>query len=326
VILGDLAELLGLDHRPGELENVPVVHGDVPTRPLARGEPFTVVSWNIQYAAGRHHFFYDGGPTVSVPPDDVHRTLDGIGAALRDADLALVQEIDRDSRRTGRIDELVALADGWGTWASAPYHRSAYVPVPRHEPLGRIDLHLALLSRFPLAHARRTALPALRESRLRRALNLKRAVLSAEIPFEGGNLAVAVTHLSAWSRGDGTLAKQVEVLAAWMEARERAGQPFVLAGDLNLLPPGDDPSRLPDPTEYADHPNPIERLIPRFRSVIPPERLLDPSSRTYQPFDGAPQRLLDYMFVSDAIEVRSAAPDPTDLSDHLPLRATLVLR
>ena len=157
------------------------------------------------------------------------------------------------------------------------------------------------------------------DSRIRRAFNLKRCVLHAEIPMGDRKLAVAVTHLSAFSKGDGTMPLQVEVLRAWMEEREKAGQPFILAGDLNLLPPGDDPRRLPDPDEYRDVPNPIGLLLPRFRSAAPLDR------HTYQPFGGRPDRVLDYLFVSDDIDVIDAGPAPTDLSDHLPLRATLRL-
>jgi len=40
-----------------------------PPRPIVPGEALTVVSWNLQFAAGtRHHFFYDGGQAVFVPP------------------------------------------------------------------------------------------------------------------------------------------------------------------------------------------------------------------------------------------------------------------
>jgi endonuclease/exonuclease/phosphatase family metal-dependent hydrolase len=191
-------------------------------------------------------------------------------------------------------------------------------------------MDLAVLSRFALAPGLRTALSPLREPWLRQQFNLRRALVTTEVPVEGGPpLAVGVTHLSAFSRGDGTLPRQVETLAAWMRARRAAGQSFVLGGDLNLLPPGDDPARLgADAAEYADQPNPADALLAAFRSVVPAERLLLPESRTYIP-PGAmvPDRVLDYVFVSDDIEVIAAGPLPVDpmVSDHLPLRAELRL-
>lgn len=333
--LSCVAELSGLVHRPVERELVPVVTrgAAVPLRP---GMPFTVLCWNIQYAGTRRQkFFYDGGTAVRVPPEDREVGLTAIGAELRaaNADIVLLQEVDRDSDRTGRVDQLAAVLDRapYATFASAPCHRSRYVPAPPHQPLGRVDMHVALLTRSALREAIRVQLPLLREPRWRQAFNLKRCLLTAQLPVDGWErpLHVAVTHLAAFSRGDGTLARQVAVLAQWMEARERAGDPFVLGGDLNLLPPGDDPRRLGgEAIEYGDHPNPIESLIPRFRSVIDPARLLDPGNATYLPWGAVvADRMLDYVFVSDGIEVIAAGPrtrgDP--ISDHHPLQATLRL-
>ncbi len=297
--------------------------------PLRAGQPFTVLSWNLQYAGSRkHHFFYDGGRAVSVPEADVRATLDAIGAVLEEVgpDLALLQEVDRNSRRTHFIDELPPLvqAAGAACWAAAPYHRSPYVPAPSHEPMGRVDLELALLSRAPMRHAVRHQLPLLDEPWYRKVFNLKRAVLTAEVPVEGLDqpLAVAVTHLSAFSHGDGTLSRQVDALDAWIAARP-PGQPWILAGDMNMLPPGDDPKRLSAESDlYADADNPIERLFARYSEVFSDQ--LDPANRTYLPFGAAePDRKIDYIFHGGPIRVVEARVmrEHADISDHLPLVA-----
>ena len=312
------------------------VEGDGPAPALRAGQTITLLSWNIQFSAGRrHHFFYDGGSAVRVPEGDVRATQAGQAALLRAEapDLLLLQEVDRDSRRTHRIDQLpplLAAADA-RRWVSTPYHRVRYVPYPLPTMLGRVDLHLAIASRTALTPGARLPLPRLRESRLRQAFNLQRAVVSAFAPIAGWArpLEVAVTHLSAFSRGDGTMARQVAVLESWMATREAAGQPFVLAGDLNLLPPGDDPTRLPDGRAlYADQPNPLERLTARFRTAEPPGSWLDPGQRTYLPF-GADRadRKIDWVFVGPGLDVLEAGPrpDPEGLSDHLPLRVRVRL-
>lgn len=335
---GRLAEgLSGLvNWLPRPEEAVAPVRGPDPPRALRRGDELRVLSWNLQFCATRRwHFFYDGGPDVYADEASVRAGLDAVGRTLGEeaADLVLLQEVDRDSARTGRVDELAALraAAPHAAWASTPYHRSRYVPHPPRRPLGRMHMDLAVLSRFALDGADRLALPPLREPWLRRQFNLQRAVLAVDVPVaDGPPLAVAVTHLSAFSRGDGTMPRQVAALAAWMEARRAEGRSFVLGGDLNLLPPGDDPARLgPEAAEYADRPNPIEALIPRFRSAVPAARLLDPALRTYLP-PGAerPDRVLDYLFVSDDIEVVEAGPLAVEpwVSDHRPLRAHLRLR
>jgi endonuclease/exonuclease/phosphatase family metal-dependent hydrolase len=315
-------------------EPVPVDRSGTPV-PLAAGARLRVLSWNVQYAAGRRqHFFYDGGTAVHVPEGDVRATLEGLQAVIRAEapDLVLLQEVDRDSARTGRIDQLPPLASAAdaASVASATYHRSRFVPTPLGDPLGRVDLHLALLTRFRIAQAHRLALPLLKESRIRQAFDLKRAVLWASLPTEGGPaLDVAVTHLSAFSLGDGTLPRQVAVLDAWMREREAARTPFVLAGDLNLLPPGDDPRRLgADAGEYADDPNPLVDLLAAHRSVFPAADLLRPDRRTFLPYGAdRPDRVLDYLFVGPGVEVEDARvlQEYRDLSDHVPLSADLRL-
>ena len=124
---------------PAPIEPVPsVCVGE--TRDLAPGAEFTVLVWNLQFAASRKHkFFYDGGEAVHVPQEDVEETLDAMVGVLAqvDADLVLLQEVDRDSARTHRIDQLERLAEDWPCHLSAPYHRVAYVPHPPEKHLGR---------------------------------------------------------------------------------------------------------------------------------------------------------------------------------------------
>ena len=335
--------VVSFEHRPEPLEDVAIVSlgGAAPTQAakphLRAGQPFTLLSWNLQYGAGRKHkFFYDGGDAVHVPEADVREAVAGLQAALRgyDPDVSLLQEIDRDSDRTQRIDQLPLLAglDGAGAHcvAAATYHRSPWVPSPMPVPLGRVDMNLGLLTRGPLHNAQRHALPLLQESRVRQLFNLKRALLTGEAPIDGHSLPLrlAVTHLSAFSRGDGTLQRQIAVLSAWMEEQSKdPAQPWVLAGDFNLLPPGDDPKRLSVESDlYAADTNPIDALIPRFRTVFPVAGLLSDDARTYVPYGAdAPDRKIDFMFVGGPVDVVSArvGREQIALSDHLPIIAEL---
>ncbi len=299
-------------------------------RKLRVGEPFTVLCWNLQFCASRRvEFFYDGGPAVHVEPADQARTLAAVEQAIAELkpDLALLQEIDRDSARTQRVDQLQPLlrASDWACWATTPYHRARYVPVPVPRPLGRIDLHLAVLSRFPLGRGVRLDLPRLVEPRWRQALNLKRALLALPLEVSGGSsLRVGTTHLSAFSRGDGTLPRQVAVVRAWM----RRGPGFLLGGDFNLLAPGDTPSRLTrDQQNYADHGDPMAKLVGEFQDISK-DAVADPDWRTYLPYGaGAPDRRLDYLFTGARLEVIEACvlSQFDDVSDHRPVWARLRL-
>lgn len=301
-------------------------------RTLNNGDTLTLMSWNIQYSASRkYHFFYDGGPTTRPEQPDVDATLQAISRVIADQgpDVLLIQEIDRDSARTGRVDQLPALVKAANApcAVTAQYHRSKFVPSPMPDFLGRVDMHVGFISRFTLQNALRIQLPLLKESWFRQQFNLKRALLTAEIPIEGLDkpLALANTHLSAFSFGDGSMEEQVRVLMQWMESRD-SDQPWILVGDMNLLPPGDDPKRLgADAAYYADSRNPVELLLPKFKEIFG-ENQLDPSVRTYLPFGAAsPDRKIDYVFYGGPITVIDARVigEASALSDHLPILFTV---
>ena len=191
-------------------------------------------------------------------------------------------------------------------------------------------MHLGIFTRGPLNSAKRVQLPMLSENRLRRAFNLKRALLTATIPINGSPkpLAIAVTHLSAFSYGDGTLERQVAKLDEWMGQHD-PDQPWILAGDMNMLPPGDDPDRLGEveAVAYADEKNPLEAIIPKYKTVF--TKLLSPESYTYLPFIAkAPDRKIDYIFYGGPIDVVSThiGKEHLPLSDHLPLVVEFVVK
>lgn len=303
---------------------------------LPRGRPLTALVWNVQYAGSRkHHFFYDGGDAVHVPREDVDAMLDAIAAVLaeHDPDLVLLQEVDRGSDRTHRVDQHAALLERvpYPCHTATPYHRAGYVPHPSQQHLGRVDMNLSVFSRFRIARAVRHQLALLDEPWWRQAFNLKRALFEVELPIAGGGTFTAFdTHLSAFSKGDGTLGRQMDQLDAAMTRVEGEKRPWLLGGDLNALPPGDDPTRLgADAVYYAESTTPVARLFARHASVISaPQYQRDPAPwRTYVPFGAdTPDRTLDYVFHGRTVDIHSVRVLPIlDISDHLPILVTFTL-
>jgi endonuclease/exonuclease/phosphatase family metal-dependent hydrolase len=292
---------------------------------------FRVVSWNLQFCAGRgRRFFFDGGPDVWVTPHEVEDTLAGITRLLRSLspDIALLQEVDRGSSRTAGIDQhprLVA-ALGLPVACTAAYHQSGWVPHPPHRHMGRVDMHLATLSRFGLSAGRRHALPLLAEGWLRQQFNLRRALLEVAVPTDDGGAFTALnTHLSAFSYGDGTLHRQVAALEARL-----ADQPdgrWLLGGDFNALPPSDPVHRLgEDAIFYPELDPPIAPLFRRFAAAKAADELLDPRWWTWVPWgSNVPDRAIDYLFHGDRVEVLDyrVIGEGARWSDHLPLVADL---
>jgi endonuclease/exonuclease/phosphatase family metal-dependent hydrolase len=299
---------------------------------LPRDRPLRVATWNLQFCGGRRApYFYEGGTTVFVDPADQARSLAVVVGVLArlDADVVLLQEVDRGSDRTDRNDQLAALLGALPGYCavSAAVHRNRFVPFPPRQFLRRMNLHLAILARAPLLGAVRTPLPGLREPRLRAHFNLHRAILSASLPLAGGGaLRVADVHLSAFSGGDDTLERQVEAVGAWLDSGE---SPALVGGDFNVLPPGDDPGRLP--TDRDDHPRERRRIDAFFNlhaSALPPAGQLRAEAGTYLP-PGAngPDRTLDWIFHDATCRPVRAWVEAVDpfVSDHWPVVAELAL-
>jgi endonuclease/exonuclease/phosphatase family metal-dependent hydrolase len=304
--------------------------------PLEPGRPFTLLVWNVQFCAGRsREFFYDGGDAVHAEPGDVTRTLDRVAGVLREqqADVVLLQEVDRASARTGFVDqhaEILARTP-FPCHASTPYHDNRYVPYPPQQHLGRVGVHLSALSRFSMAEGTRWPLPPLAEPWIRRQFNFRRALLELSLPLtDGRTLGLFDVHLSAFSRGSGTLARQIAAVTELVDRTARFGRPVVLGGDFNALPPGDDPKRLgAGAVEYEAEPDALAPLFERYGSAIPLEAHRDEPERwrTWVPFGAdEAERAIDHAFVA-GVEVLDAAvlSGVTDASDHLPLRVELVV-
>lgn len=318
--------------------------GYVGSAEVPRNRPIKVLSWNIQFCAGRNHlFFYEGGEAVVVPTEDVQQTMQVVADIIADnaPDIVLLQEVDRNSKRTHYQDELYGILerlDQAGHFypyvASTPYHRVCYVPTPAHEHMGRVDLNLVTLSKFRIEGATRHQLPLLNESCMRQAFNLKRAVMDVEMPVAGGGKFVALnTHLSAFAFNDGTPEKEIAELSKHAARLERQVAPWVLVGDFNMLPPGDDPRRLgvinnEDHSQYYNpEVSPVTPLTQECRSAMDLEAYKkDPGPlRTYLPLGtDIADRVLDWMFVGTKTQilkysVLSKHRHVSIASDHLPL-------
>lgn len=308
------------------------IEGDAPPVP---DRPLRVMTWNVQFAAGRsQHFFYDGGRDVHVDPAVQRPTLERVARTIAesDADLVLLQEVDRGSDRTQRLDQHQALLDrlGYPVSVSTWYYRNPYVPYPSWQHLGRMEMHLSVFSRFRVSAARRYRLADMAEPWVFRQFNLRRALLELDLPRDGGGvLRVMNLHLSAFSKGDGTLPRQIGAVAERLEQAARQGVPFVVGGDFNALPPGDAPDRLgADAALYSDEGWPLAPLFERWESAVPAERHRDEPEpwRTWLPHGlDAADRAIDHLFVSPQLEVLDAAVvrSQTEASDHLPLVAEL---
>eukprot|EP00948_MAST-09A_sp_MAST-9A-sp1_P002700 g2700.t1 len=262
-----------------------------------------------------------------------------------DPDIVLLQEVDMCSKRTCYVNQLEGIlkhldpnAKRYPYVSTTPYHQCNFVPTPNHEFMGKVDFHMAVLSKFPIKRATRHQLPMLDEPWWRRMFNLKRAIMDIRFDVQGGGSFSALnTHLSAFSYNDGTPEKEIAQIIEHCDKLDAEGVSWLLVGDFNQLPPGDDPKRLGEDSKYY-YPlgsTPITALLAKQRSLMEVKRWeSEPRETTrfnsYVPFwKDVPDRVLDWMFVSKGMDAKDYEVvyhgHIKTASDHLPLAAKLTM-
>jgi len=152
----------------------------------------------------------------------VAAALDTVGA-----DVVLLQEVDRGTRRSGGEDQLATLERLTGLHGafarSLDFQGGAY--------------GIAVLSRWPIARAETLPLPAEPPQERAGGAYEPRVALFAELTTPAGTLHVVNTHLGA---GSGTYRRQELVaLLAGIHRRIPAGAALVVGGDFNAAPESD---------------------------------------------------------------------------------------
>ncbi|HEX9620169.1 MAG TPA: endonuclease/exonuclease/phosphatase family protein [Polyangiaceae bacterium] len=308
-----------------------------------------VMTYNVKFGGGRADFFFDcHGDRVLMTEREVLdnlRALAGKIAAV-DPDVLLLQEVDVASKRSAFVDQLQWLLDhtrlSFGAYASQ--WRADFVP---SDGLGPVDSGNAVLSRYPIVHAKRIALPLRSDqSAVERYFYLRRNILHARIDVGGDVLDVLDLHAEAYAK-DGTKLAHIERFAAELEALSDRGDLFLAGGDLNTLPPQteklvgfpdsvceDEDFQADDFREETDY---LDGLYEAYAEAIP----LDDYAADNEPYfshttdaSGFWNRRLDYLFTNGEFvpgsglvhqDEASGGTATMPLSDHAPVSAVLAL-
>ena len=339
---GFLGWLTAAEYRPAPVE--PAEQGapieGVSLHNIEFDKPLTVLSWNIGYGGlGQYSdFFMDGGKnTKSADEKQVRAYLDGISAGIREnnADLVLLQEVDKNSSRTYGIDERIRLRDGMDCEAFALNYSCPFVPNPNTlliHPLGKINSGLYTMTNDLLIDkAERITLPCPFSWPLRIA-NLKRCLLVSYLPVEDSDrqLVLVNLHLEAYDDGEGKIA-QTNQLRDFIENEYAKGNYVIAGGDWNQVFPG----------TLDTYPITVDSWTP---GVLDPADLgmdwtyqYDDSCGTcrllnqpYNPADtaGTQHYVIDGLILSPNVELKEVKT--LDLgfadSDHNPVHADVVLK
>jgi len=306
---------------------------------LHSGQTLKVLSWNVQFMAGKNYlFYYDtknfDGPDERPSSEDITATVEEVARIIRDEDpdMVLLQELDDGAKRTDHEDQLERLLSllppAYKCHSSAFYWKAKFVPHPRI--MGAAGMKLSTISKYAISRSVRHQLPQMPANPVSRQFNLKRAVLETYLPLsDGSELVVLNTHLDAFAQGTNTMEQQVGFVDSLLAHLDRDGVPWLIGGDFNLLPPGNSYTRLPEENKHSYRPE--TEIVPLFTkyAVMPgSEETNGPEREKWFTFfwngskTGKPDRTIDYIFHSKKlvpVDRRVRQHDTLRISDHLPL-------
>ena len=223
---------------------------------LVPGQALKVMTWNIQYLAGKRYVFWynlaDGsGPDTRPTLEDMAFSLDEVARVIRDErpDLVLLQEVDDNAKASAYQNQLALLqerlVDLYPCSTQAFTWKADFVP--DWHIFGSVGRSLVTLSRFQIEHAERLQLPVAAANIISRQFQPRPALLVNYLPLnDGGQLAAINTQLDAPSADNSNLSLQMQTVATLADKLESQGTPWLIGGDFNLLPIGQY-LRLPAP-------------------------------------------------------------------------------
>lgn len=327
-----------LTFHPKQIQNELVYNSaDVPI--LKAGQRIKVMSWNVQYMAGKNYvFFYDvpngDGPDSMPSKQDVAMTVKEVARIIKeeDPDILLLQEMDSGAKRTyyeNQLSVLMQLLPGhYKSYCSTYYWKNRFNP--HRKIMGSTGLSLAIISKYKISEATRHRLTTIEGSRIFKDFNLKRAVLKARLPVQGGKDLFAVnTHLSAFSQKTDTMSLQITELIALLNPLENNKYAWFIGGDFNLLPPGRYETLIERGRCYYRPETELSLLIEKYPCVPRIEDLQgEASAKWYTHFSNDPEftepdRTIDYIFHSKfldrAYDYHVRNEDTRHISDHFPI-------
>jgi endonuclease/exonuclease/phosphatase family metal-dependent hydrolase len=342
--LGIIAGLLvllvwAITYHPSEVQEQAVVCAEA-APVLQPGQSLKVLTYNVQYMAGKNYvFFYDlpnnAGPDERPAAADITQTIQEVARIIRDEnpDIVLLQEVDDGSARTNYEDQLARLLAllprDYKCHAYAFYWKADFVPHPRI--MGAVGQKLSIISKYKIDQADRYQLPLAPADPLTRQFSPKQAILEARLPVTNGqDLILLTTHLEVARMGTEVMQKQVAAVRARLDSLNQDGYAWLIGGDFNLLPPGQF-ERLQQDQQRNFRPETELKPLFEHYNVIPDSADItgDNGAQWFtmfvnDPSTSEPDRTLDYIFFADSITLTNGyvrQHDTLNISDHLPLIA-----
>lgn len=335
---------LGTFH-PNETQPEPVT--SPASAPLLQpGQKLKILTWNIQFMAGKNYVFWHDTPNFDGPherpsSEDLTHTLAEVSRVIRaeNPDIVLLQEVDDGGCRTDYEDQLARLLallpPEYSSHVSAFYWKAVFVPHPRI--LGSAGMKLSTISKYKISRARRHQLALPPNDPVTRQFSTKRAILEARLPLSNGaEFVVLNTHLDAFAAGTNTMRLQVAEIDSILKALRSDAVAWALGGDLNLLP-ADEAAYHRLPESHKSYYQQNSEIAPLYQNYqVLPDRE-DVTGLDYQnwfthfpndPAASSPDRTIDYLIFLKTADIDThyvRQHDTLKISDHLPVIAEFQL-
>lgn len=321
------------DYTPSQIE---IVYTSESPSQLNDSSEIRLMIWNIGYAGlcDKMDFFYDGGNEVMPEKKITEENLAGIRTYLESiknsTDFFLLQEVDKKSKRSHRINQHDSIAVDFNEFVSCYgiNYNVHFVPIPVTQPMGKVLSGLQTLSRYTPVKSVRHSFPGNYPWSMK-IFMLDRCFLVNRYNISGGKqLLVINTHNSAYD--DGTLRKnQLSYLKIFLLSEYEKGNYVIIGGDWNQCPPDftdnftdnifDTIQKMDIPTDYL----PSEwKWI--YSNAVPTNRRV---TKPYNPKETL-TTVIDFFLASPNIEVVSNENIHLNFkySDHNPVIMTVKLR
>ena len=239
--IGLILYAMASDYKPDDKELIAR-----PDNPSILKDSLTIslLTWNIGYAGldKDMDFFKDGGIKVITPKDKCLENISGIENFLvknDTVDFILLQEIDRDSKRSYRIDQYQRLSEklsGYYPFFAKNYD-VFFVPAPPSKPLGKVVSGIATFSKYTPESSTRYSLPG-DFGFPTQLFYLDRCFMVSRYRIENGKELVLInTHNEAFDEGGNIRKAQMEMLKEFVLNEYNSGNYVIAGGDWNQYPP-----------------------------------------------------------------------------------------
>jgi endonuclease/exonuclease/phosphatase family metal-dependent hydrolase len=299
---------------------------DAPSLPVP--SELAVATYNMGHGQGVKERAWDHRDQKTT-----EKQLGEIATALSamNADVVLLQEVDIDSQRTYRINQIEFIKNktGYPYYACAIVWQKNYIAFPYWPPsnhLGHVKSANCILSRFPMKKHERIILAKPKSNPFWYNWGyIDRGIERVDIEIGQKSLAFLNVHLEAWDKN--TRAEQIKTVHNYLSEIKI---PAILGGDFNTVLPdaikksgfSDDPD-----ADYASEET-FTWFFKNQENLIRPNLTGNPDN----PFDNytfpsnMPDRLIDHIFlIGNGLSFTSYRVffEAKTASDHLPILARI---